>query len=98
MKQTHLRVKAQGGKELIFCDTTTGVADVGILRGKCCLEPGFVDGLHVSLQSRDLSGEHLFPNRVVHELHPMFLSASDDVIEFLRGTFTDHGAYRRGGN
>src|SRR5690606_38230223 len=61
-------------------------------------EAGFVDGLHVGFEGGNLTGQHFLPDGVVHELHPVFLAAGDDVVEFLGRTFANHGGDGGGGN
>ena len=48
-----------------------------------------VDGFHVGFKRRDDSGDQLFPNRVVHELHALTLARDNDVLKLLGCSFAD---------
>ena len=55
------------------------------------MEAGFVDGFHVGLVGGDDSGEELFPDGVVHELHALAFAGDDDILQFLCRAFAHNG-------
>ncbi len=65
--------------------------------GEEFFEAIFVDGFHVGFFWGDHAFTEFCPDRFVHELHAFALTAGDDVVEFLGGTFANDGGDGGGG-
>ena len=68
-----------------------GIAEIGEFGWKEFFKAVFIDRLHIGFLGRNHPFAQFRPDRLVHELHTLTLSAGNNVIEFLGGTFTNDG-------